>query len=179
MRSAGGREDGGHPGDQPRHRSVASIVGTAVHAWLAEAFAGDNKRSGLLRWVTEQRVVPHPDHSGTADLYDASEQAVIDHKCLGDSSMSKVRSAAGPPRRYIVQLLLYGAGYRNLGLPVRRVALAAYPRTAATLDGLYVWERPASPDDDQLLGEVIEQTEIRTRLAAEISAATCASTRFP
>lgn len=147
-----------------------SIVGTAVHAWLAEAFSADNARSGILRWVAEQRVVPHPDHSGTADLYDASEQAVVDHKCLGETSMAKVRSAAGPPRKYVVQLLLYGLGYRKLGLPVRRVALAAYPRTASTLDGLYVWERPAGPEDTPLLEEVMQQTDIRKQLAAEITA---------
>jgi hypothetical protein len=49
-----------------------SIVGTACHAWAAEAFVGDNLRHGVLRWVAEQRVTPHPDHPGTADLYDAS-----------------------------------------------------------------------------------------------------------
>jgi len=96
-----------------------SIVGTAVHAWLADAFAADNARHGL-RWVPEQRVVPHPDHPGTADLYDGEEQAVVDHKILGETAMAKVRSQDGPPLRYQVQLLLYGKGYRLLGLPVRR-----------------------------------------------------------
>lgn len=144
-----------------------SVVGTAVHAWLADAFAGDNTRHGL-RWVPERRVIPHPDHAGTADLYDGQELAVVDHKCLGESSMAKVRSKAGPPIRYQVQLLLYGKGYRNLGLPVRRVALAAYPRTASTLDGLYVWEREARPDDDELLEEVFKLTRIRRQWGAEI-----------
>ena len=142
-----------------------SIVGTAVHAWLAEAFTADNERRGL-RWVAEQRVTPHPDHPGTADLYDAAEQAVVDHKVLGESSMAKVRKE--PPRRYVVQLLLYGLGYRNLGLPVRRVALAAYPRTAASLDGLYVWEREYTPADDALLADVFQQTAIRKQWAERL-----------
>jgi hypothetical protein len=147
-----------------------SIVGTAVHAWLADAFTADNGRRGSVRWLPEFRVTPHPDHPGTGDLYDGIEETVGDHKCLGPTSMAKVRSADGPPRHYVVQLLLYGRGFRLLGLPVRRVALIAWPRTAATLDGLYVWERPYTPADDELLAEVFEQTETRAAVAVEVRA---------
>lgn len=149
-----------------------SIVGTACHAYAEEAFSADNDRRGL-RWLTEFRVTPHPDHPGTADLYDAQEQAVVDHKFLGESSMAKVRKA--PPRKYKVQLLLYGLGYYKLGLPVKRVVLAAYPRTAASLDGLYVWERAFSdaegqilPDVLELLGLVFDQTAERQVLAQRL-----------
>jgi hypothetical protein len=145
-----------------------SIVGTAVHAWLADCFTAANQRSGVLRFVAEQRVVPHDNHPGTADLYDAVEQTVVDHKCLGETSMAKVRAAGGPPRKYVVQLLLYGAGVRRLGLPVRRVALAAYPRTASSLDGLYVWERPHTSADDDLIQEVFAQTETRQQYARAV-----------
>jgi hypothetical protein len=147
-----------------------SIVGTAVHAWLAAAFEADNRRSGTLRWLAEQRVSPHPDHPGTADLYDAQEQAVVDHKVLGPTSLSKIRSAEGPPVHYVVQLLLYARGYRLLGLPVRRVAIAAYPRTASTLDGLYVWDREYTPADDMIIEEVLDRTVIRKAVADEILA---------
>lgn len=150
-----------------------SIVGTACHAWAEAAFTADNDRRGLLRWITETRVTPHPDHPGTADLYDAVERAVVDHKFLGESSMAKVRKS--PPRKYVVQLLLYGLGYHKLGLPVTRVALAAYPRTAASLDGLYVWERrfldehgQIAPENLTLLGEVFDQTAQRRQWAAQI-----------
>lgn len=145
-----------------------SVVGTAVHAWLADAFTAWNTRHGFTRWLAEQRVTPHPDHAGTADLYDAAEQAVVDHKILGESSMAKVRSAAGPSLRYQIQLLLYGKGYRSLGLPVKRVALAAYPRTAATLDGLYVWERATGDQDDALIDAVFALTDRRKALAEEV-----------
>jgi len=152
-----------------------SIVGTACHAWAADAFEADNTRRGVLRWVAEQKVTPHPDHPGTADLYDAVEQAVVDHKFLGESSMAKVRK--DPPRKYVVQLLLYGLGYLRLGLPVRRVVLAAYPRTAASLDGLYVWERAfadehgqLTPENVALLEKVFEQTATRRGYAEEILA---------
>ena len=145
-----------------------AIVGTAVHAWLAEAFTAWNVRHGFARWLAEHKVTPHPDHRGTADLYDGLEQAVVDHKVLGESSMAKVRSVAGPSRRYKVQLKLYGKGYRVLGLPVKRVALAAYPRTAASLDGLYVWDDPSGEQDDELIDEVFRLTDHRKALAAEV-----------
>lgn len=143
-----------------------SIVGTACHAWAAEAFQADNARRGVLRWVAEQKVTAHPEHPGTADLYDAIEQAVVDHKFLGVSSLAKIRriTAAEPwaararlwPRHYLVQLLLYGLGYHLMGLPVRRVVLAAYPRTAATLDGLYVADIEFATADGQILPEVLD-----------------------
>lgn len=142
-----------------------SIVGTAVHAWLADAFTAANSKLDFPRWLAEQRVVPHPDHSGTGDLYDAVETAVVDHKVLGESSMAKVRSAKGPSTKYIIQLILYGKGFRLMGLPVTRVVLAAYPRTAASLDGLYVWERATGPQDDALIEEIFRVTAHRKVLA--------------
>lgn len=140
----------------------ASIVGTALHAWEAEAFDADNVRSNTIRWVTEQKVTPHPDHPGTADLYDALEQAVVDHKNLGPSSLDKIRKGGVSavsgrpiiaPRHYRAQLFLYGLGYVLLGLPVRKVAIAAYPRTASTLDGLYVRDEDFTSDGFTLLDE--------------------------
>lgn len=140
----------------------ASIVGTALHAWEAEAFDADNIRTGVLRWVTEQKVTPHPDHPGTADLYDAVEQAVVNHKNLGEGPLNKIRKG-GPlsplglptigPRHYRAQLFMYGLGYVLLGLPVRRVAIAAYPRTKSTLDGLYVRDEDFTSDGFTLLDE--------------------------
>lgn len=147
-----------------------SIVGTAVHAWLAAACDDDNEREHAMRWVTEQKVVPHPDHAGTADLYDAWEQACIDWKILGQTSLAKIRSPAGPPRHYRVQLLLYARGYRNLGLPVRRIAIAALPRTASTLDAMYVWDHVLTPDDDALVDEVLRVTAVRRAIADEVRA---------
>lgn len=144
-----------------------SIVGTAVHAWLAQAFNDDNARDGVLRWLTETAVAPHPGYGGHADLYDAQEQAVVDHKVLGATSLAKVKSPAGPSRRYQIQLLLYGAGFRALGLPVQRVVLAAYPRTASTLDSMYVWDRVCQPEDEALIAAVLDQTRTR-QLAADM-----------
>lgn len=156
-----------------------SILGTAAHAWLERAFRLDNDRLGRIRWVPEARVTPIDGHSGTADLYDADEQSVDDHKVLGPTSMAKVRSANGPPRHYVVQLLLYARGYRRLGLPVRRVAILAYPRTLASLDGLYVWERPYTPADDELLEEVFAQLELRKQWASQLMTGAAQLTDVP
>lgn len=164
----------------------ASIVGTALHAWEAEAFDADNIRSGVLRWVTEQKVTPHPDHPGTADLYDALEKAVVDHKNLGSSSLDKTRKGGTSqvtgkpiiaPRHYRAQLFMYGLGYVLLGLPVLKVAIAAYPRTASSLDGLYVRDEDFTSDgftllDEPaaLLAEVFEDTKRRRAWAQQIVA---------
>lgn len=156
-----------------------SILGTATHAWLEAAFRAENDRLGRIRWVPETRVTPIDGHSGTADLYDADEQSVNDHKVLGPTSMNRIRSAAGPPVHYVVQLLLYARGYRRLGLPVRRVAILAYPRTTASLDGLYVWERPYTPADDALLDDVLRQLDTRKRWAAALLAGECQLTDVP
>jgi LAGLIDADG-like domain len=58
----------------------ASIVGTALHAWFADAFRWDNEFHNYVRWLAEFRVYPHLEHPGTGDLYDFTEQACVDHK---------------------------------------------------------------------------------------------------
>lgn len=145
-----------------------SILGTAGHVWLADAFKAENARHGL-RWVPENRVIPHPDHSGTADLYDGHEQAVVDWKVLSADKIESI-AAKGPSVQYQIQLLLYGLGYRNLGLPVRRVVLAALPRTKASLDGMYVWDHEWTQADDDAIEEVFKLTAIRKQWADEIRA---------
>lgn len=147
----------------------ASIVGTAVHAWLASAFLKENSLDGFLHWLPEVKVAPHPEYPGSSDLYDALQQTVVDWKILGETSMAKVRSPAGPPRRYQVQLLLYAKGWANLGLPVRRVALAALPRTQPTLDSMYVWEHLIDWErDDIFVSQVIAQTHARHQVAQAV-----------
>lgn len=145
-----------------------SIVGTAVHAWLADAFAKENNLDGILRWVTEQRVAPHPSYPGSCDLYDASNMCTVDWKILGPTTISKISGPDGPPRRYVVQLLLYAKGYMNLGLPVDRIVLAALPRTAPTLDQTYIWEHRLVPEDDLLISQVLSQTQLRYQIAREV-----------
>lgn len=131
-----------------------STRGKALHRHAEDVFQSDNLRHGVLRWVTEQRVTPHPEHPGTADLYDAVEMCVDDHKFLGETTMAKIRR--GWPRHYLVQLLLYGLGYHLLGLPVRRVVVVAYPATAGSLDGLYIRDHDFTDESGVIVPEVIE-----------------------
>lgn len=142
-----------------------SVVGTAVHAWLAEKFDNENRLNGRVRWLTEARVSPHPLYPGTSDVYDTAEQAVVDWKILGPTSMAKLQSASGPPQRYVIQLLLYAWGWRNAGFTVRRVAIAGLPRTAPSLAEMYVWERYLTPDDDRQVIEILQLTEARRAVA--------------
>lgn len=120
----------------------ASIVGTAVHAWLASAFEADNRRRTSPRWLVEQRVRVSESITGTVDLYDGETATVVDHKVLGAASMKRVKAeGAGEP--YRSQAHLYGLGLARAGLPVERVALAVYPRSGFLSD-LYVWSEPYS-----------------------------------
>ena len=125
-----------------------SAVGTAGHAWLADALAADDP----VRWLCEKRVVPIDGHSGTADLYDTTQQAVIDHKLLGRTTHPKV-VAGDIPRKYYVQLLLYALGYIRAGFPVRRVMLAAWSRGGMST-ALYVWDHLITTEDWQLIAYV-------------------------
>lgn len=143
-----------------------SVVGTAVHAWLADAFRAQNRELPAPRWLAEQRVTPDPRHPGTADLYDARWQQVCDWKILGPTSMAKVKRE--PSRRYQVQLGLYGIGYEALGLPVLGVDLVACPRTAPSIDGLYVWHRDLDAEFRAEIQAVLDDVDRRHALARDV-----------
>jgi hypothetical protein len=128
-----------NPGGDP----WPSIVGTAVHAWLADAFEAHNNVLHRRRWLVENRVFLTDGISGTCDLYDTDTRTVIDHKVLGTTSLKKVK-VEGPPSRYRTQLHLYGYGYERAGIAVERVALTCFPR-GGYLDGLHVWSEPYEP----------------------------------
>ncbi|GAA2618872.1 hypothetical protein SMC26_40410 [Actinomadura fulvescens] len=117
-----------------------AIIGTAVHAWLADAF-GHARHGG--RWLVEQRVTVRPGLRGTADLYDTARPTVIDWKVVGKSSLDRYR-AHGPSPRYRVQIHLYAAGMVNAGRRVDRVAIAFLPRSGF-LDGAHLWSEPFDP----------------------------------
>jgi len=110
-----------------------SISGTAIHASLAEIFTKDESS----QWLVEHRVTARKGCSGTLDLFDIDNGLVIDHKCVGATSM-KARKAEGPTEQQIVQLNIYGLGLENDGYEVKKIALAFYP-LGGMLDGLHVW----------------------------------------
>lgn len=143
-----------------------SFIGTAVHAQLADVFMAANTGLPWPRWLTEQRVTPDERHPGTADLYDALWRQVNDWKILGPTTMTKVRKE--PSRRYQIQLGLYGTGFERLGLPVDGVNLIACPRSAASLDGLYVWHRDLDDAFRAEIQAVLDDTDRRHALAREV-----------
>ena len=146
----------------------ASVVGTGVHAILAQFFENENALNGELRWLTEKRVSPHPDYPGTSDVYDVAEKTVVDWKLQGPTSQAKTRRPEGPPQRYVIQLLLYAWGWRNAGFEVERVALASMPRTASRLSEMYLWDHWITPEDDAKVIEILQQTEARRWVAQQI-----------
>lgn len=106
-----------------------ATVGTAIHMWLEKTFRA------LAGWSTERRLQIGEFVSGTCDLY--HDGMVIDHKSAGPDVMRKVHKD-GPPPEYVVQVQLYGYGYRLAGMPVSKVALAVYPRSG-WLSKMYTW----------------------------------------
>ena len=115
----------------------ASISGTAIHSWLADAFEGHPDQ-----YLVEHSVTVNGELSGTCDLFDIENKMVIDHKCVGATSM-KSRKRDGMTHQQRVQINLYGLGIENeLGIgSVSKVALAFYP-LGGRLDGLYTIVEP-------------------------------------
>jgi len=106
-----------------------ATVGQAIHMWLEKTF---RDQAG---WTTERKLQIGEFISGTSDLY--HDEMVIDHKSAGPDVMRKIPKD-GPPPEYVVQVQLYGYGYRLAGMPVKKVALAFYPRSG-WLSNMYVW----------------------------------------
>jgi len=117
---------GTEPSNTDRDNWLATL-GTAGHAWLAEAFNLANDRAGYERFLIEQPV-DADGIRGTSDLFDTLTGTVIDHKILGVTSLARMRSGEIGPK-YRVQLHTYGLGVSRLGYVVNSVALAAYPRS--------------------------------------------------
>lgn len=115
----------------------AAVVGTSIHSWLDAAISAYVVEFGSNSWLTETPIQITPLIRGTSDLFNVDESCVIDHKGAGPSIMKKVVKD-GPPPGYVVQVQLYGLGYEQLGYPVKKVALAFYPR-AGWLRDMYVW----------------------------------------
>jgi hypothetical protein len=117
-----------------------AIVGSAIHVRLDEDIQRWVAETGDTRWRPEVRVNVDEFLHGHSDVY--RDGVVIDHKTASDDIMRKVREDLVKYKPgYIVQVMLYGLGYQNQGLPVTDVALAFYPRGGRLRD-MYVWTAP-------------------------------------
>lgn len=122
----------------------APILGTALHAHIAEALRAANDAAGRVRFLVEQRVWPAPDLSGSTDAYDIDTETVIDWKLVGKSTMEKARRPAGPSRQYVVQAHTYGRGWQRLGRDPKWVRIVFLPRWSHTITDAYEWTAPYS-----------------------------------
>jgi PD-(D/E)XK nuclease superfamily len=127
----------------------ASISGTAIHAWLADAFMDFPDQ-----YLVEHKVQVTDELSGTADLFDIANKTVIDHKCVGATAM-KSRKKDGMTHQQRIQINLYGLGFERQGHAVEKVALAFYP-LGGRLDGLHTI---VEPYNRQLALDAIERLE--------------------
>lgn len=141
------------PGCNPQFDPLPSIIGTAVHSWLDLAAQHANEVLGRERWLTETKVQVAPGLAGSSDLYDVDNATVIDWKVVGTPRLRKYRKDPGPVYRNQVQL--YGRGFENAGLPVKRVAIAFVPR-GATLHSLHVWSEDYN---SKLVDEILTRRE--------------------
>lgn len=124
----------------------APLVGTAVHALIAEALEADNVRLGRQRWLVEQRVNVDDQVSGECDCYDVDNDTVIDWKIVGPSTLDSVRPTERRPDRtpsaqYIGQVQLYARGWQRAGRTPRFVRIVFLPRTTFYEDAVE-WTAP-------------------------------------
>ena len=154
---------------QPAPVPWRPTVGTAVHAWIANAFEAFDERlpDSSPRYLMEQRVtvgtIAGRPFGGSADLYDAAEFRVIDWKIVGPSALKKYRTACripddpaqhaafyqrtdvGPGQTYRVQAQCYGHGFALADMPVDEVAIWMLPSNGE-LDQAVRWAEPYRPE---------------------------------
>lgn len=118
----------------------APMIGTAVHATIAEALEADNARLGRQRWIVEQRVHPAEDLAGSCDAYDTDHALVCDWKLLGDKNLARLPVDMSP--EYEVQAHIYGLGYENAGREVKWVRICLLTRASHDFRQSREWTRP-------------------------------------
>lgn len=141
-------------------------VGTAAHAWLADALELANRELGHQRWVVEERVQITDTLAGSCDALDTQTATVVDWKVVGPTSLKKYRTRRHPGEQYRTQLHLYGKGHRNAGRQVEHVAIVFLP-SAGALGDAYVWTEPY---DETVADAAISRLEL-LRLALTVSRA--------
>jgi hypothetical protein len=121
----------------------ASVIGTATHAWLADAYHEENLQLGYERYLIERRVFLPGGISGSSDLYDRETKVNNDWKITGPDRVKKYRRD-GPGQQYRVQAHLYALGMQLAGEHPETVAITFLPR-GGRIDGLHVWTEPYNP----------------------------------
>jgi hypothetical protein len=118
----------------------ASIVGTAVHAWMADLFTALDGGAG--RYLVEH-AVSYREIGGTLDLFDRRRRLLIDWKTTKLARLAQIRRL-GPPESHVIQSQVYAAGLAEAGERPERAALVYLPVDGRLRD-LYVWSAPVTP----------------------------------
>jgi hypothetical protein len=120
-----------------------AVIGTSVHAWMAEMFTEANAQAGEQAYLIEHRVHLPYGVSGSCDLYDRSAGTVIDWKITSPQNIARYRRN-GPGTQYQTQAHLYALGLQLAGEHPTDVAIVFLPR-GGRIDGLHVWSEPYDP----------------------------------
>ncbi len=123
----------------------APMIGTAVHALIADALHADNQATiaagaESARWLVEERVWPDASISGSCDAYDTETDTVVDWKVVGPTSLTKYRRH-GPGPQYEGQIQLYGRGWQAAGRRPKWVRIVFLARSH-DYDQAYEWTAP-------------------------------------
>lgn len=143
-------------------------VGTAVHSWLAEAFAAAND-GDACRYLIELSVEVGNGVRGSVDLYDRATALANDWKVVSAASLKKYR-ANGPGAQYRTQVHLYARGLVNRGLPVDTVAITFLPNSGELYDAVF-WSEPY---DEQVALGALERLSTVQQLTDTAGAAAAA-----
>ena len=123
---------------------LPSIVGTATHAWMAEAVQRFEEAHGFKRYGVEMKVAPDVILKGSTDLYHYTRRLVLDWKFPGPDAFRDMRKH-GISQRYLAQLNLYGKGHIRAGRPVDKVGIVAMSRSGVLKD---MWVRIVDYDEE-------------------------------
>jgi hypothetical protein len=131
---------------------LASILGTAYHAWLAECFTKANPAFPAPPiWLLENRVDVGFGLRGSSDVFHVPTGTVLDWKLLGNTTFDKYTKVTpdsptgSPSEEYRVQAHSYGLGFARAGFTVNRVAIVMFGRSKYLRD-LHIWSEPWQPD---------------------------------
>ncbi|UOE45911.1 hypothetical protein [Agromyces larvae] len=148
------------------HQYVEPAFDDSVNHWIIGDKLRELQRREPGRYLVEHRVmvgtVAGAEVWGTSDLFDTHTHCVVDHKLVGQSTLTKAKRA--PSTVYRKQAHLYGRGYAMQGHKVERVAISFLPRNAISLNQAVWWEMDY---DEQ---EAIDTLAHAGRVAAQLDA---------
>lgn len=156
-----------------------ATVGTAVHTWLADMLAAENKKyrrecakvngrrcecpwgndgtkAGLHRdrWLIELHIavgtIAGSEVPGNLDVFDRLTGTMVDWKVTGPTTIKTVKRAGHPGEGYATQVQMYGRGLARVnGEDVKWVGVMFLPSNGELKSAFY-WEEPYNPEAGKL-----------------------------